>query len=101
MAINIEVKHRLQAIEARLKALEDRPQSIISKETLEELARMEASFRQDAEPQVVAEPASASSVHTASVDGSVEPAVSAPKKKMCPKCGVKPAYFFHVRSCKG
>jgi hypothetical protein len=22
-------------------------------------------------------------------------------KKMCPKCGVKPAYFFHVRACKG
>jgi hypothetical protein len=21
--------------------------------------------------------------------------------KLCPKCGVKPAYFFHVRSCKG
>lgn len=22
-------------------------------------------------------------------------------QKMCPKCGVKPAYFFHVRSCNG
>lgn len=21
--------------------------------------------------------------------------------KMCPKCGEKPAYFFHVRSCRG
>lgn len=26
-----------------------------------------------------------------------------PAKKMslCPKCGVKPAYFFHVKHCKG
>lgn len=21
--------------------------------------------------------------------------------KLCPKCGEQPAYFFHVRSCKG
>jgi hypothetical protein len=20
---------------------------------------------------------------------------------MCPKCGVKPAYFFHVKHCRG
>jgi hypothetical protein len=29
------------------------------------------------------------------------PAVAAPSRKMCPKCGVKPAYFFHVRTCPG
>lgn len=29
------------------------------------------------------------------------PAVAAPTRKMCPKCGVKPAYFFHVRTCTG
>jgi hypothetical protein len=23
------------------------------------------------------------------------------KPKMCPKCGVKPGYFFHVRTCTG
>lgn len=23
------------------------------------------------------------------------------KPKMCPKCGVKPAYFFHVKNCTG
>lgn len=22
-------------------------------------------------------------------------------RQMCPKCGVKPNYFLHVRSCKG
>jgi len=22
-------------------------------------------------------------------------------RKMCPKCGVKPAHYFHVRSCNG
>ena len=26
---------------------------------------------------------------------------AAPSRKMCPKCGVKPAYFFHVRTCPG
>ena len=24
-----------------------------------------------------------------------------PERKMCPKCGVKPGYFFHVRTCTG
>ena len=24
-----------------------------------------------------------------------------PKTRMCPKCGEKPGYFFHVRSCSG
>jgi hypothetical protein len=72
MAIDLEVKHRLQAIEARLKALEDRPQSIVTQETLVDLAKLEALNRPEQ-----------------------------PKKNMCPKCGVKPAYFFHVRSCKG
>jgi hypothetical protein len=28
-------------------------------------------------------------------------AVPEKKPKMCPKCGVKPAYFFHVRTCTG
>ena len=22
-----------------------------------------------------------------------------PARKMCPKCGVKPAYYFHVKNC--
>lgn len=26
---------------------------------------------------------------------------SKPDRKMCPKCGVKPGYFFHVKSCRG
>jgi TPP-dependent indolepyruvate ferredoxin oxidoreductase alpha subunit len=65
MAINLEVKHRLQAIEARLKVLEERqihPQAV----------------------RVVEEPQESKE----------------PKKNMCPKCGVKPAYFFHVKHCK-
>ena len=24
-----------------------------------------------------------------------------PKRKLCPKCGKKPAYFFHTKSCRG
>jgi DNA-directed RNA polymerase subunit M/transcription elongation factor TFIIS len=70
MAIDLEVKHRLREIEARIKALEEKPAPVISKEILDELAKLEA------QPEK-------------------------PKKNMCPKCGVKPAYFFHVRSCKG
>jgi hypothetical protein len=32
------------------------------------------------------------------VEGFAKPLVS---RKLCPKCGVKPAYFFHVRTCTG
>lgn len=100
MAINIEVKHALRALEARIKALEERPQSIISKETLEELAKLEASWKQDAAPQ--APRAGVGQNPDGQTDlPSDTPAVSASHKKMCPKCGVKPAYFFHVRACKG
>lgn len=24
-----------------------------------------------------------------------------PKRQMCPKCGVKPNHFFHVKNCRG
>ena len=73
MAINIEVKHALRALEARIKALEDRPQSIVTKETLVELAKLEALNRQEqTKPEV---------------------------RALCPHCGVKPNHFFHVRSC--
>jgi hypothetical protein len=69
MAIDLEVKHRLRELEARIKALEDKPAytPVISKEILDELAKLEEK----------------------------------PKKNMCPKCGVKPAYFFHVKHCRG
>jgi hypothetical protein len=73
MAIDLEVKHRLQAIEARLKALEDRPQGIISKETLEELAKLESLNRPETKPEV--------------------------NRALCPHCKEKPNHFFHVRSC--
>jgi hypothetical protein len=73
MAIDLEVKHRLQAIEARLKALEDRPQSIVTQETLVELAKLEALNRQEqTKPEV---------------------------RALCPHCKEKPNHFFHVRSC--
>ena len=77
MAINIEVKHRLQAIEERLKALEERPQGIISKETLEELAKLEALNRPETKPET-------------------KPEVN---RALCPHCKEKPNHFFHVRSC--
>lgn len=64
MAINIEVKHRLKALEDRIKALEDRQK-----------------------------PESYQPVITIPVE------LEKPKTKLCPHCGVAPAYFFHVRSC--
>jgi rRNA-processing protein FCF1 len=67
MAIDREVKHRLRELEARIKALEEKPAPVISKEILDELAKLEEK----------------------------------PKKNMCHKCGVKPAYFFHVKHCRG
>jgi hypothetical protein len=63
MAIDLEVKHRLRELEARIKALEDRQ-------------------KPEAYMPVIPEKA-------------------APTQKMCPKCGVKPAYFFHVKHCRG
>ena len=74
MAMNIEVNHRFRELEARIKALEDKI---------------------NAAPQ---EKAVASA--TSSVSGA-PPAVVAPNRKMCPKCGVKPNHFFHVKTCKG
>jgi DNA-directed RNA polymerase subunit M/transcription elongation factor TFIIS len=67
MAIDLEVKHRLRELEARIKALED---------------------RQKPEAYMPAP------VVTLKTSAEVEK-----EKKLCPKCGVKPAYFFHVRSC--
>jgi hypothetical protein len=33
--------------------------------------------------------------------GIIEAPAQKTAHKLCPKCGVKPGYFFHVRSCKG
>lgn len=30
-----------------------------------------------------------------------EPEEPKPGRKMCPKCGVKPDHFFHVKNCTG
>jgi hypothetical protein len=83
MAIDLEVKHRLRELEARIQALEDRVPSadpVVSHEVV----------RQMVDSMLLA---SSPSMTLAS-----KPAET---KKMCPKCGVKPAYFFHVRACKG
>jgi hypothetical protein len=67
MAIDLEVKHRLRELEARIKALEERqihPQAV----------------------RVVEEPQESKESKE-------------PKVKLCPHCGEKPGYFFHVRSC--
>jgi hypothetical protein len=81
MAIDLEVKHRLRELEARIKALED-------------ILRPEP-FRQLVDSYLLAsKPLDAEKLQ-------VNIAAISKAKNMCPKCGVKPAYFFHVRACKG
>ena len=85
MAINIEVKQRLKAIEDRLKALEEKPEPAAA---LKVFAGAGTKFYEA--PVGEAEP-------------SLSWNVSKPEKnvKLCPKCQKVPGYFFHVRSCKG
>lgn len=71
MAIDREVKYALRDLEARIKALEDRP------------------ITAAVPTQITVSPVSDS------------PTTAASNRKMCPKCGVKPNHFFHVKTCKG
>ena len=41
-------------------------------------------------------------IHPEAVRLEVQPkSETTPLRKMCPHCGVKPAYFFHVKYCRG
>lgn len=113
MAIDLEVKHRLRELEARIKALEDRPiyTPVISKEILDELARLEAGWKEKAaQDELLRSIADRGTVELENAIAKTPDEAKANNvrigdtyraKKMCPKCGVKPAYFFHVRACKG
>jgi cell division protein FtsL len=71
MAIDLEVKHRLRELEERIRAQGEKISSLQSQ----------------VDSLVVSKIAP------------VLEAAKEPKVKLCPHCGEKPGYFFHVRSC--
>jgi hypothetical protein len=86
MSTTLELKIRIRELEARVKALEGRFESTAVPYTPQPpyVVEDKVDFKVDFEvPTVITE------------------VPVAPKYKLCPKCGVKPAYFFHVRSCRG
>lgn len=76
MAINIEVKHRLRELEDRIQSNEETIRSLQS--------RFDSLLLAQAAPKLVET--------TKRLEAKV---------KLCPKCGERPGYFFHVRSCRG
>ena len=95
MAINIEVKQRLKAIEDRLKALEDGREKLMGA-----VVQLVDSALLSSKPMDV--PKLEQNVQK--ITGDLSWKVGAPKEKnvkLCPKCQKVPGYFFHVRSCKG
>jgi uncharacterized coiled-coil protein SlyX len=71
MAIDREVKHRLRELEERIRVQGEKISSLQS--------------------QVDSLVVSNSTV--------LEETTKQPKVRLCPHCGEKPGYFFHVRSC--
>jgi hypothetical protein len=72
-----------KSLEQRVRILENR---------LAELER-QATIRH--EPVVTITPVGLEALHK------MEEKIEKPTRAMCPKCGVKPNYFFHVKTCTG
>jgi hypothetical protein len=100
MSTTLELKIRIRELEARVKELEDRRYIPATSHTP---AVAEVNFGVDfgVEPAIVA--VDYARPHQTAVTASPvsDSPTSAVTRKLCPKCGVKPGYFFHVRSCKG
>jgi hypothetical protein len=75
--MSIEMSRRIKVLQAEVTALRDR------------VGALEAA----ALPAIKVE-----SSFTKTISGV---AAAVPKYKPCPKCGVAPGYFFHVKNCKG
>jgi hypothetical protein len=97
MSTTLELKIRIRELEARVKELEDRRYIPATSHT-PPVEKAEVNFGVDfgVEPAIVAVP----QVQIASLE-TTTPTLGQKTYKLCPKCGVKPGYFFHVRSCKG
>jgi DNA-directed RNA polymerase subunit M/transcription elongation factor TFIIS len=76
---NLELKHALSVLRAELIALRNRVSEL----------------------EIKAAPQEKTVAKVENLVPDMPPAVAAPNRKMCPKCGEKPAYFFHVRTCAG
>ena len=79
MATPLELTQMVKVLQAEVTSLRDRVGRLEAKEVTRQMADNEALQSKPVMPQ-------------------------APEKtdrKMCPKCGVKPAYFFHVKNCAG
>jgi hypothetical protein len=104
MSTTLELKIRIRELEARVKELEDRRYIPATSHT-PPVEKSEVNFGVDfgVEPAIVGVENAAPqvSLQGESTTADREPVGAAPKYKLCPKCGVKPAYFFHVRSCGG
>jgi hypothetical protein len=96
VSTTLELKIRIRELEARVKALEEKSTAV---------PYSEVNFGVDfgVEPAIVGVENAVPqvSLQGESTTADREPVGAAPKYKLCPKCGVKPAYFFHVRSCGG
>ena len=75
MAVNIEVKHLIRALEERIQILEESNKSLQS--------RVDSLSLANVAPKLVE--------RTKELEGQPQ--------RLCPHCGEKPGYFFHVRSC--
>jgi hypothetical protein len=88
VSTTLELKIRIRELEARVSEQEK-----VLKRLSDSLAvKSEVAFGVDfgVTPAIAAPPITATTTISS---------LAAKTYKLCPKCGVKPAYFFHVRSC--
>jgi hypothetical protein len=71
---NIELKVALRSLEARVAELEKRP-VVEAERKVAQVAALAEFMKAELKPES--------------------------GRKMCPKCGVKPNHFFHVKTCNG
>jgi hypothetical protein len=85
----LELKIRIRELEARVLEQEKLLKKLSDSLSTAVPYRPEVNFGVDfgVEPAIVAVPQATT------------PTLGQKTYKLCPKCGVKPAYFFHVRSC--
>jgi uncharacterized coiled-coil protein SlyX len=75
MAIDLEVKHRLRELEERIRAQGEKISSLQSQ--VDSMVVSNSTVLEETTKELEAQP----------------------KVRLCPHCGEKPGYFFHVRSC--
>jgi hypothetical protein len=79
MAIDLEVKHRLRELEARIVALEN----VLKPEVFRQLVDSYLLASKPLDSEKLAQNKTRIEVN----------------RRLCPHCGIQPNHFFHVRSC--